>query len=55
MTVFSIIVFGLATVRTLTKMYFTDENEEGNLMLPRLIVAITMCWCYVWFLGEVIN
>lgn len=50
MLTFTIIIFGLATVRTLTPM-----AEAKNVRLPQIAIAITMIVAYVWFLNQFIS
>lgn len=50
MLIFTIIVFGLATVRTLLPMRDPDEVNFAS-----IAVAATMIISYVWFLQQFVS
>ena len=55
MEIFAIIIFGLATIRTITP--FTKNETYSSLphFIGQLAVCVTMCICYIWFLKEMIQ
>ena len=55
MIIFAIIIFSLATIRTITPFSSSKPYENGSAFIGHLLVAITMIWCYIWFLGQYIK
>ena len=55
MEVFAIIIFGLATVRTLSPFAKPETFKKGTDFIASLIIAGLMVWCYVWFIKLIIN
>tara|TARA_R110002167_G_C12466225_1_gene633187 strand:+ start:468 stop:641 length:174 start_codon:yes stop_codon:yes gene_type:complete len=55
MEVFAIIIFGLATVRTLSPFAKPETFKKGTDFIASLIIAGLMMWCYVWFIRLIIN
>lgn len=55
MEAFVIIIFGLATVRTLIPFAKQEIYKKGTDLIANLIVAGSMVWCYVWVIQLIIN
>lgn len=55
MEVFAIIIFGLATIRTITPFAKEETYKKGTDFIADLIIAGLMVWCYVWFIKLIIN
>jgi len=57
MLVFTIIIFGLATLRTITRLALDakDDTQSTISFINNLLIAGTMIWCYVWFLIQFIE
>ncbi len=55
MEVFAIIIFGLATLRTITPFAKQETYKEGTEFIASLIISGLMTWCYVWFIKLIIN
>lgn len=55
METFAIIIFGLATVRTWTIIPTKGKKYKNDPVgfLVDLLIAITMSWCYIWFISQV--
>ena len=51
MKTFMIIIFGLATIRTLVPL---AEYENATSFTSKLIVASMMCYCYAYFLTDIV-
>ena len=50
MLIFTIIIFGLATIRTIVPM-----AKKENVNLAQIILAVTMIVAYVWFLKQFVS
>lgn len=50
MLTFTIIIFGLATVRTISKL-----TDPKNVTLGTILVAATMIVAYIWFLNQFVS
>lgn len=55
MVIFAIIIFGLAVVRTIVPMASDKAYKNVPVFIGHLLVAITMVWCYIWFLSQYIK
>lgn len=56
MLIFTIIMFGLAGVRTLVGILKTLlEKERTSSIIGSILVAITYWWAYIWFLQQFIT
>ena len=55
MVIFTIIIFGLATVRTFVPLMKQEAYDSFSTFIALTLVAVTMLWCYVWFLSQYIN
>lgn len=55
MLIFTIIIFGLATVRTITPFTDDDTYKKGSVFIARSFVLITMLMSYIWFLNQFIS
>ena len=50
MLIFTIIIFGLATIRTIVPLV-----EKDNWTAGQLITTVTMVIAYIWFLNQFIS
>lgn len=55
MLIFTIIIFGLATIRTVAPFASNKTYEKFSDFLAALIVASTMVMAYVWFLKQFVS
>jgi len=55
MKIFTIIVFGLAVLRTLQPFANDETYKRIPNFIASTILASTMCGAYIWFLKSVIN
>ena len=55
MLTFAVIIFGLATLRTLTAFLKESTYESGASFIGQILVATTMLASYLWFLDHHLN
>lgn len=52
MLIFTIIIFGLATIRTVVPFASDKSYEKFSDFVAKLIVSSTMVMAYIWFLKQ---
>lgn len=55
MIVFTIIIFGLATVRTIVPFTKEETYQTLSKFIATAITTGMMIWCYVWFLQFILS
>ncbi|CAB4128210.1 hypothetical protein UFOVP104_23 [uncultured Caudovirales phage] len=55
MLIFTIIFFGLATIRTITPFGDDETYKKGSSFIAKIFVLITMLISYIWFLNQFIT
>lgn len=55
MLIFTIIMFGLATIRTVVPFASNKAYGKFSDFVAKLIVASTMVMAYVWFLKQFVS
>ena len=55
MLIFTIIMFGLATIRTITPFSKDESFEKLGSFIARVLVASTMVMSYIWFLKQFVS
>lgn len=55
MKIFTIIIFGLATLRTIMMLTKKENTDIPNGLIATLFMVITMIIAYVWFLQQFIT
>jgi hypothetical protein len=55
MEIFAIVIFGLATIRTITPFTKNETYSSLPIFIGSLGVCVTMCICYIWFLKKMLQ
>jgi hypothetical protein len=55
MIIFSIIIFGLATIRTITPLTKEETYKSWPNFIGQMLVTVLMVWCYIWYLQQIIG
>jgi hypothetical protein len=55
MLIFTIIIFGLATIRTITPFTKEETYRSFASFMGSLLVVSTMIICYIWFLKQYVS
>jgi hypothetical protein len=55
MIVFMLVVFGLATIRTITPFAKNENYESASSFIAQLLLTVPTVICYVWLLKHFVT